>query len=106
MQRICFQLSIHPEHVDEYVRRHEDVLPEMRTALHEAGWNNYSLFLDPDGTLIGYLETEDFEAAQKAMSLTEVNARWQGEMAPFFENLEGAAPDERMTSIKEIFHID
>ena len=78
----------------------------MRDALHEAGWHNYSLFLQPDGTLIGYLETDDFDAAQSAMSLTEVNERWQNEMAEYFNDLDGGNPDENMTSIQEIFHID
>ena len=53
-------------------------------ALREAGWGNYSLFLRDDGLLVGYVETEDFEAAQRAMAATDVNARWQSEMAAFF----------------------
>jgi L-rhamnose mutarotase len=106
VQRVCFQLKVRPDRIDEYVERHANVWPEMRDALHEAGWHNYSLFLQPDGTLIGYLETDDFDAAQTAMSLTEVNQRWQNEMAEFFQDLDGGNPDENMTSIKEIFHID
>ena len=39
--------------------------PRCSTALSDAGWTNYSLFLRPDGLLIGYLETEDFEAAER-----------------------------------------
>jgi L-rhamnose mutarotase len=48
----------------------------MLEALCESGWRNYSLFLRPDGLLIGYLECEDFSAAQRAMDDT-VNTRWQ-----------------------------
>jgi L-rhamnose mutarotase len=106
VQRICFQLKVRPDRIDEYVARHANVWPEMRAALHETGWHNYSLFLQPDGTLTGYLETDDFDAAQAAMSLTEVNERWQNEMAEFFQDLDGGNPDEHMTTIKEIFHID
>ena len=78
----------------------------MRSALRDAGWHNYSLFLQPDGTLIGYVETEDFGAAQAAMALTQVNQRWQSEMAEFFVELSGDTPDKSMTSIQEIFHLD
>jgi len=88
------------------VERHANVWPEMRAALSETGWHNYSLFLQPDGTLIGYLETDDFAAAQAAMAATDVNARWQREMADFFEDLGEATPDEAMTSIREIFHLE
>ncbi|HEX4815036.1 MAG TPA: L-rhamnose mutarotase [Nonomuraea sp.] len=105
MQRVCFLLKVRPERLAEYRERHQDVWPEMRAALSRTGWHNYSLFLRDDGLLVGYLETEDFEAARKAMAETEVNARWQAEMAPFFEELDGR-PDEGMTPLTEVFHLD
>ncbi|WP_188188206.1 L-rhamnose mutarotase [Nonomuraea sp. SYSU D8015] len=105
MQRVCFLLKVRPERLAEYRERHRDVWPEMREALSRTGWHNYSLFLRDDGLLVGYLETEDFEAARKAMAETEVNARWQAEMAPFFEDLDGR-PDEGMAPLTEVFHLD
>ena len=105
-KRICFRLQIRPETRDEYVRRHAQVWPEMRDALRGAGWHNYSLFLCDDGTLVGYLECDDFAAAQAAMAATDVNARWQAEMAGFFNELDGATPDEGIRPEREIFHLD
>jgi L-rhamnose mutarotase len=105
-ERVCFRLHIRPEKRDEYVGRHAEVWPEMLEALRDAGWRNYSLFLCEDGTLIGYLECEDFGAAQAAMAATEVNARWQAEMAEFFSGLDAGAPDESMHAEREIFHLD
>ncbi|SEG90406.1 L-rhamnose mutarotase [Nonomuraea solani] len=105
MQRVCFLLKVRPERLAEYRERHQDVWPEMREALSRTGWHNYSLFLRDDGLLVGYLETDDFEAAKKAMAETEVNARWQAEMAPFFEDLDGR-PDEGMAPLTEVFHLD
>ena len=75
-------------------------------ALRETGWHNYSLFMRDDGLLFGYLETEDFEQALAGMAQREVNARWQAEMAPFFEQLEGKRPDEGMQLLTEVFHLD
>ena len=66
----------------------------MLDALRHAGWSNYSLFLKPDGLLVGYLETDDFDRACAAMNSQDVNSRWQAEMAPFFEQVDGRAPDE------------
>lgn len=106
MRRVCFLLKVRPEKMAEYRERHREVWPEMRAALAEAGWHNYSLFLREDGLLVGYLETEDFEAARAAMEATEINARWQAEMAPFFESLDGQAPDAAMRPLPEIFHLD
>jgi L-rhamnose mutarotase len=78
----------------------------MREALSNTGWHNYSLFLTESGTVIGYLECDDFEEARRKMAETEVNERWQSEMAPFFEGLEGATADAKMVALPEIFHLD
>ena len=63
----------------------------MLEALRQTGWHNYSLFLRPDGLLVGYLETSDFAAACAGMKDHPVNERWQAEMSPFFESIDGAA---------------
>ncbi len=105
MERVCFTLRVRADLADVYVARHADVWPKMQDALAAAGWKNYSLFLRDDGQLIGYLECEDFDRALADMERTSVNARWQHGMAPFFEDLEGR-PDENMTRLREIFHLD
>ena len=106
MQRICWTLRVKPECIEEYKKAHENVWPEMQQALRETGWHNYTVFLREDGLLIGYLETEDFDAALKGMAEREVNARWQDAMAPFFEQLDGAHADESMRSLEQLFHLD
>lgn len=105
-RRVCFLLKVRQERLAESRSRHAEVWPEMREALSEAGWHNYSLFLRDDGLLVGYLETEDFDRARAAMDATEVNARWQQRMAPYFEALDGAAPDAVMVPLAEVFHLD
>lgn len=106
MQRVGFRLQVRPEMMDEYVRRHAEVWPDMLQALRETGWSNYSLFLDrADGTLFGYFETPDLEAAKAGMAAREVNERWQADMAPFFVALEGKRPDEGFLRLEEIFYL-
>ncbi len=106
MERVAFVLKVKPDRIKEYKERHKHVWPEMLQALRETGWHNYSLFLREDGLLFGYLETEDFEKALAGMAQREVNARWQAEMAPFFEALDGKRPDEGLLRLEEVFHLD
>jgi L-rhamnose mutarotase len=106
VKRIGFVLKVREDSIEEYKVRHRAVWPEMLQALRDTGWHNYSLFLQPDGTLFGYVETEDFEAALAGMAKLDVNARWQAEMAPFFESLEGGAADKSMIRLEEVFHLD
>jgi L-rhamnose mutarotase len=106
MARYCFLLQVRPDRLAEYRERHTAVWPEMLQALRDTGWRNYSLFLRDDGLLVGYVEADDLPAAVEAMAATEVNARWQAEMSPYFAGLDGRAPDEGLLLLKEIFNLD
>ncbi len=106
MKRVCFLLQVKPERLDEYKLRHKQVWAEMLEALHETGWHNYSLFLRPDGLLVGYVETPDFASALAGMAARDVNTRWQSEMSPFFVDPGNRAPDAQMSSLEEVFHLD
>lgn len=106
MRRVCFTLQVDPARLDEYRARHAQVWPDMLAALRDAGWHDYSLFLRDDGLLVGYLLTDDLEAAQRAMEATDVNARWQAQMAPYFVDLPGGRPDRGLTVLDEVFNLD
>ena len=102
MERVCFELRVRADRLAEYRERHRAVWPEMLAALAETGWRNYSLFLRDDGLLVGYVESDDLDAARAAMARTDVNARWQAEMAPLFES--GEAPE--FARLEEVFHLE
>jgi len=104
--RVCFLLKVRPEKVEEYKQRHTHVWPEMLNALQETGWRNYSLFLRPDGLVVGYLETLDFEKARIAMKDHPVNARWQTEMSAYFEPMRNGAADDNIVPLAEVFHLE
>ncbi|HRA75840.1 MAG TPA: L-rhamnose mutarotase [Propionicimonas sp.] len=104
MARYCFLGHVAQENLVEYRRRHAAVWPELLRALRDAGWRNYSLFLRADGLLVGYAESDDLDEAQRRVAATEVNARWQAEMARLF-GTEGA-PDEAWEFVPEVFNLE
>jgi L-rhamnose mutarotase len=106
MERVCFLAQVRPDRLEEYRARHAEVWPEMTDALRAASWGNYSLFLSGDGLLVGYLETQDYAAAQRRMAQAGVNDRWQAEMAPFFAGPGEQRPDQGFRRLGEIFHLD
>ena len=103
-KRVCFQLTVRPELLDEYIARHTPVWPEMLSEISASGRRNYSLFLGEGGRLIGYYETDDDEAAQAYLAGSEVAARWEAEMGRFFVGLEGR-PDQAATPLTEVFNL-
>jgi L-rhamnose mutarotase len=106
VQRVCFQLQVRQDRIEEYTARHRAVWPDMLAALAATGWHNYSLFLREDGLLIGYFETPDLQAALAGMDAAEVNLRWQEEMAEFFVELGDARPDTGFRRLAEIFNLE
>jgi L-rhamnose mutarotase len=104
MRRVCFTLQVSPDKLDEYRSRHAAVWPEMLTALRDAGWHDYSIFLRDDGLVVGYFLTEDLAAAQEAMAATDVNARWQADMARFFVG--GSDGLRGIQVLEEVFNLD
>ena len=106
MRRYCFLLQVRSELLDEYRERHAAVWPEMLRALEAAGWRNYSIFARPDGLLVGYVESEDLDAALRAMAATDVNARWQAAMSRYFAHPHGRPADESFQLLDEVFHLE
>ena len=104
--RVSFLLKVRENMIEEYKKRHAAVWPEMLDALRRTGWKNYSLFMRKDGLLVGYLECEDFKKCCDDMQKEPINEVWQKSMTPFFESLSGAAADESMIPLAEVFHLD
>lgn len=107
MERVGFRLKVQTDRIDEYRERHKRVWPEMQEALRRHGWHNYSLFLDSDGTLFGYVEVPTtFQDALAGMDREDVNNRWQAYMQGFFEILPGLRADQAMVQLEQVFFLD
>jgi L-rhamnose mutarotase len=101
-QRSAFVLRVRPDKIDEYVRAHRNVWPEMLEALRGAGIRNYTIFRNGN-EMFGYFESDDLEAAAASMEAQDVNARWQDTMAGL---LEERVPDAGPHTLEEIFRLD
>ena len=104
MPRSVFTLQVRPDRLAEYRERHAAVWPEMLRALRDAGWRDYRLYLRDDGLLVGVVETDDLAAAQAAVDATEVSARWEASMAPFFVSGDGSGSGK--AALPLVFDLD
>ncbi len=76
MERYAWKAIILPGKKDEYVRRHNEIWPEMVEALHSAGIHNYTIW-NVGNELFGYYECEHGRAyAAKVQAESPVVARW------------------------------
>jgi len=105
MERVCFQLQVHPDRLAEYRERHAAVWPTMLEAIAASGRRNYSLFLRDDGLLIGYYETDSVAASQAALAADPRTAAWEAHMDGFFDSLDGRA-DQGALTLPEVFNLE
>lgn len=105
MTRVCFRLRVAPERIPEYRARHEAVWPDMLREIERAGRRNYSLFLAPDGLLVGYYEVDSVLEADRYLAHSEVAATWERHMGDLFDGLDGRA-DQTATELAEVFHLE
>jgi L-rhamnose mutarotase len=101
-ERTAFVLRVRPDKIEEYIRAHRDVWPEMLDALRAAGIRNYTIFRDGD-MMYGYFEADDLAAAGHYLAQQDVSTRWQDAMA---ELLMERVPDGGPPALEEIFRLD
>lgn len=65
--------------IEEYKRRHDEIWPEVKQALYDAGYRNYSIW-NYEEKLFGYFEVEDLEKANAIVAASPRYAEWRDYM--------------------------
>ena len=103
MARIAFKMKLFPGFEAEYKRRHDEIWPELKQLLKEAGVSDYSIFLDETtNDLFGVMDVEDAEKL-KALPATEVMQRWWKQNVGVMATNEDHSPVQ--TPLKELFYL-
>ena len=75
MERYAWKATIRPGCLQEYIRRHDALWPEMKQVLHAAGIRNYTIWSD-GSDVFGYYECDSIAEASRIQSESPVVARW------------------------------
>ena len=76
MERYAWSARVHDGMIDEYIRRHDEIWPEMKAVLREAGIKNYTIWLQGN-ELFGYYECElGIEHAARVQGESPVVDKW------------------------------
>ncbi|MDZ4312965.1 MAG: L-rhamnose mutarotase [Cypionkella sp.] len=84
MPGYAWMLEVRPGYEVEYLKRHDEIWPEMLETLRAAGIRNYNIFRH-GLTLFGFFETDDLEATKAYLRTSEVDKRWGEWMAPIMK---------------------
>ncbi len=104
MERIAFVIKIKEDKIEDYVRLHNPIPPELQAEVKASGVKNHSLWMRSDGTVFGYLECKSWQDVMDYMSKSKVNAEWQEMMHDFQEQPPGAKGAEWIEML-ELIHL-
>lgn len=80
MERYAWRAKLLDGKLDEYIRRHSEIWPEMQEVLKKAGIRNYTIWHE-GGDLFGYYECEKGIAfAARIQAESPVVERWNAYM--------------------------
>lgn len=103
LERKAIRMSVYPEFIDEYEKRHQDIGDALKQALFDCGVHSYSIFLDKETChLFAYLEVENKEKLSK-ISNTDACKKWWAKMKDIMPSNPDNSPIE--VELKEVFHL-
>jgi L-rhamnose mutarotase len=102
--RQAYTMKLKPGCAAEYKKRHDELWPELATALRGAGVSDFSIFLDePTLTLFAVRKLGDAAKFAQLPQLPIVR-KWWDFMSPLMEVNADNSPVEH--PLREVFHLD
>lgn len=103
MARIAFRMQLNRGSEAEYLKRHDEIWPELQTLLKETGISRYSIFLDPATlSLFGVMEAED-PARLDGLPGQPVMQKWWLYMSDIMESNSDHSPVS--SPLQEVFYL-
>ena len=75
MERYAWKATVKEGMLEEYIRRHDEIWPEMKQMLRDSGIRNYTIW-NVGNELFGYYECDSVEYAINVQANSEINAKW------------------------------
>ena len=105
MERYAWKATVLPGKLDEYVRRHNAIWPELKEVLHQAGIRNYTIW-NVGNELFGYYECACGVAfAERTQAESPVVDRWNAYMQDILE-LEMDPVTGAQPKLEQVFRLE
>ena len=104
MQRLAFKMYLKQGQKEEYKKRHNEIWPELKQLLKEAGIGDYSIFLDEETHTLFAIQKVEGDAGSQDLASHPIVQKWWDYMADIME----VNPDNSPVSIplQEVFYLE
>ena len=104
MERLAFKMYLNEGQKEEYKKRHNELWPELRQLLKDAGISEYSIFLDDETNTLFAFQKVSGTGSSQDLGQTEIVQKWWAFMADIMKSNPDHSPVTK--PLEELFYLD
>ncbi len=103
MQRLAFKMKLNPDQKEVYIKRHNELWPDLKKLLKDSGISEYSIFFDEETHTLFAFQKVSGKGGSQELASNEIVKKWWKFMADIME----VNPDNSPVSIplEEVFYM-
>ena len=104
MKRLAFKMLLNEGRIEEYKKRHDEIWPELKQLLKDAGISEYSIFLDEETHTLFAFQKVSNDDKSRDLSNNPLMKKWWVHMA----DIMSVNPDNSpvVIPLKEVFYME
>jgi len=104
MKRVAFKMLLKHGMVEEYVKRHDAIWPEIKKIITDQGVYDYSIFLDSETNMLFAVQKVKDGVDARVRDESGIIQRWWDYMADIIESHPDNSP--KTADLIEIFYME
>jgi len=104
MKRVAFKMTLNEGQKQEYIKRHDEIWPELKALLKNVGISEYSIFLDEETNTLFAFQKVSGDGSSQDLGKTEIVKKWLKFMADIMKTKPDNSPETR--ELEEVFYME
>jgi L-rhamnose mutarotase len=100
--KVAFKMKLKPGKKADYIKRHDQIWPELSTLLKANGVSDYTIFLDEETNVLFAVQQQNGQSSQD-LGNVEIVQKWWAYMADIMETNADNSPIS--SSLQKVFHL-
>lgn len=104
MNRLAFKMHLNKGQKEEYKKRHNQIWPELKKLLNDAGVSEYSIFIDNETNTLFAFQKVSGDGGSQNLGETEIVQLWWKYMADIMKTNSDNSPVS--VELEEVFYLE
>jgi L-rhamnose mutarotase len=104
VKRYAFKMFLKPGFKEEYIRRHDEIWPELKALIKSSGVFDYSIFLDEETHTLFAVQKQEGAQSSQDLGDNPVVQKWWAYMSDIMETNVDNSPVS--IPMEEVFYLE